>query len=298
MKKLVYCVLINLIIISFSAQASQWIAKNSLPYEIKTLVESFNMDYLTDEEKNDLKSELHTLDSLMTNLSVNDRFFLAKSSVYKWILKYPPQVRPPADFTLTTFTDKTKSKGLNPFAKWLLLALKSDSFDIQKNANYQQYLKLKNRKKIPFNFLSLKKRIDLLRPWAYLFYRNQGEQLNLQLTKHQFTLLRDIVSQYKLFYRFKGTRLPNIEEQKLSLFSFQEKTGQENQKDSIEESLSQLDQVIAKHRKAGIPTPVDEWSISKNDDWTPGDKQGLVIEPSPNYTPPKNLPKPVDDWNE
>ncbi len=283
---------------SLSAYCAQWIAKESLPYEVQTLVESFNMDFLTDEEKSELKIQLHELDSLMTNLEATERFFLAKSSIYKWILKYPPQVRPPADFTLDQFTAEVKAKDLNSFAKWLLLALKSDSIDIQRNPNYRQYLKVQNRKNIPFNFRALRKKINLLTPWAYLFYKNPGEQMNLQLTRHQFSLLKDIVSQYKLYYRFKGSRLPQQEKKKLSLFSFQEKSIESSGSKSVDESLSDLDLIIEKHRKAGLPIPVNEWNISRNDGWTPGELEGDIIQPDPSYTPPQKLPKPVDDWKE
>lgn len=291
--------LISLIIVtSLPTFPAQWVAKKTLPYEVQTLIESFNMDYLTDEEKNDLKLEIHQLDTLMSNLKNGDRFFLAKSSVYKWILKYPPQQKPPADFTLDQFTANVKSEGLNSFAKWLLLALKSDSFDIQQNPNYRQYLNIKNRKKIPYDYRILRKKINLLIPWAYLFYRNPGEQINLQLTKYQFSLLKDIVAQYKLFYRFKGNPLPDQQKNKLSLFSFEKKSIQKQGSKSIDESLSDLDKIIEKHRKAGLPIPVDEWNISKNDDWTPGENEGDIIKPSPSYEPPKSLPQPVDDWNE
>ena len=109
---------------SFSAG---WVAQENLPYEVQTLVESFNMDYLTDEEKKELKEQLTELDSLMGNLSQGDRFFLAKSSVYKWILKNPPEITPPKSFTIDMFLEKSNTEGLSSFAKWLLLALKSDS---------------------------------------------------------------------------------------------------------------------------------------------------------------------------
>ncbi len=283
---------------SFSNFSAQWVAKESLPYEVQTLVESFHMEYLTDEEKSDLKLQLQELDSLMTNLEATDRFFLAKSSIYKWILKYPPEVKPPADFTLDQFTSKVKSTGLNSFAKWLLLALKSDSIDIQRSPNYNQYLKVKTRKTIPFDLRSLHKKIDLLRPWAYLFYRNPGEQINLQLTRYQFSLLKDIVAQYKLYYRFKGSTLPAQQTKKLTLFSFQEKSNSNPSSKTIDDSLSDLDQIIEKHRKAGLPIPVNEWNISQNDDWTPGDLEGDIIKPNPSYTPPKKLPQPVNDWDE
>ncbi len=292
MKILFYFFLISRL--SLAANHAGWVAVDNLPYEVQSLVESFKMAYLTDEEKKDLKLQLTELDSLMTNLSQGDRFFLAKSSVYKWILKYPPQVKPPKSFTLDMFLEVSNTKDLSPFAKWLVLALKSDSIDIQQNPGYQQYLKLKNDKNTPFTLIGLKKRIDLILPWAYLFYQNQGENLNLQLVKHQFTLLKDVVEQYKLFYRFKGSRVPE-QSKKLTLFKFQENI-QDNSK-TIDESLSELDKIIEKHRKAGIPVPVNEWSISKNDEWSPGDDEGIILKADPSYSPPKELPKPVDDWN-
>ena len=168
---------------------------------------------------------------------------------------------------------------------------------LQKNPNYQQYLRARNNKNFPFNLITIKKRINLLLPWAYLYYRNQGQQLNLQLTKHQFALIKDVVAQYKLFYRFKGNRIPDFPK-KLKLFAFKSKEEGDNSNQNLDESLSELDKIIKVHRKAGIPEPVNEWNISKNDEWTPGDDEGVILKADPSYTPPKVLPKPVDDWNE
>ncbi|GEM_PF-3261508 len=293
---------IIVLLFSLTTYASQWTVKRQSPYEIQALVESFNMDYLTQEEKNQLSDQLTELDSLMTSLEENDRFFLAKSTVYKWVLKSSPFVKIPKSFDLDKFKTNASTKDLSPFSKWLLMAIKSDIANLVLTTDYRSYLLEKQQKGRTIRFKAVKRRVDLIRPWAYLFTRENPQQISLRLVKYQFILLKNLISQYKLFYRFKDMELPQKPEQ-LSFFTLKENLN--NDTSEADNTLTLLDQVIEKHQKANIPTPTSDWQVSKNDEWLPQNDESLTEEslrnlknPSanPNYKAPVNLPKPVNDW--
>lgn len=296
-------ILFTCLALSFSTFASQWTVKRQSPYELKALVESFNMEYLTQEEKIQLKEQLGELDSLMMTFEEGDRFFLAKSTVYKWVLKSSPFVQIPNEFDLDKFKTQDDYKELTPFSKWLLMAIKSDVANLVSNTDYQGYLKEKKDKGRTIRFKSVKRRVDLIRPWAYLFTKENSQQISLRLVKYQFILLKNLISQYKLYYRFKNKEIP-LPKKEMSFFALKE----DLKKDTSEEdrTITLLDQVIEKHRKANLPIPTEDWEVSQNDEWTPEDGEGLTKgslrnlnnpNPNPNYKAPANLPTPVNDWD-
>lgn len=285
------------------AYASRWTVKQKSPYELKVLVESFNMEYLTDEEKVNLKSKLEELDSLMGSLDQGDRFFIAKTTVYKWILKADPFTKPPKEFTLEQFNTKANLDELSPFSKWLLMAIKSDIANIISSENYQQYLRERRTRGRTIQFKKLEARVNFIRPWAYLFTKEQASLISLRMMKYQFILLDNLITQYQLFHRFKSKELPS-KSNKLTFFKLDDgkRDAMTEEQDS---TLKVLDEVIEKHKKANLPTPVSDWQVSKNDEWMPKDDGSLSQEaqinlnnpsPDPGYKAPANLPQPVDDW--
>lgn len=297
--------LITLIVILFSQSlfASRWTVKQESPYELKVLVESFNMEYLTDEEKVGLKNKLQTLDSLLGSLEQSDRFFIAKTTVYKWVLKANPFTKAPKEFTLEQFKTKADIKDLSPFSKWLLMSIKSDVAELISTEGYQQYLAERKARGRTIKYKSIENRVNLIRPWAYLFTKEQGSLISLRMMKYQFILLDNLISQYKLFHRFKSKDIPSVSN-KLSFFVLDDGTNKttENQQ---EKTIQILDEVIEKHKKANLPVPVSDWQVSKNDEWTPKEDGSLSNEakvnldnpsPDPSYKAPANLPKPVNDW--
>lgn len=295
-----------LLISLFFAQysfAGKWTLKKDAPYELKALVESFNLDYLTNEEKDELKNSLGTLDSLMTSLEERDRFFIAKSTIYKWVLKNSPNVKAPKDFTLYDFNTSGKEAKLNNFSKWLLMSLKADVASITSLPTYNEYLEEMRKNGRAVGYQSIKKRIDLIKPWAYLYTKESADQISLRLIKYQFNLLNNLISQYKLYYRFKGKGLPQPPNT-LAFFVFDDGT----QKPAVKEEdriLTKLDRIIEKHKKNNLPLPKNDWDISPRDEWKPRDDMKLskrsevnLKNPAidPNYKAPANLPKPVNDW--
>jgi hypothetical protein len=283
--------------------AGRWTVKKDTPYELKALVESFNLDYLTMEEKEDLKNSLGTLDSLMGALEERDRFFIAKSTIYKWVLKNSPNVKAPKDFTLYDFNTSGKEVKLNNFSKWLLMSLKADVASITSLPTYNSYLEEMKSKKRVRGYQSLRKRIELIKPWAYLYTKESPDQISLRLIKYQFNLLNNLISQYKLYYRFKGKGIPRVPKT-LAFFTFDDGTKKVEVKEE-DRILTKLDKIIEKHKKNNLPLPKNDWDIAPKDEWKPRDDMKLskrsemnLQNPAidPNYKAPANLPQPVNDW--
>jgi hypothetical protein len=296
-------VIILSLFLASNSFAGRWTVKKEAPYELQALVESFNLNYLTMEEKEELKNSLSTLDSLMVSLEERDRFFIAKSTIYKWVLKNSPNVKAPKEFSLYDFNTSGKEAKLNSFSKWLLMSLKADVASITALPNYNSYLEEVRRTGRARGYQSLKKRIALIKPWAYLYTKESPDQISLRLIKYQFNLLNNLISQYKLYYRFKGRGLPQSPSS-LAFFTFDDGTKKKVVKEE-DRILSKLDKIIARHKKNKLPLPKNDWDIAPKDEWTPKDDMTLskrsqvnLRNPAidPNYKAPRNLPQPVNDW--
>ncbi len=298
-------IIFSFFLLSLSTFSSHWTIKGKSPYELKVLVESFNMAFLTEEEKVNLEKQLKELDALLGSLEEKDRFFVAKSSVYKWVLQSAPFAEVPTDFQLNDFKTADSLKDLSPFAKWLLLSIKSDVASLVTLPDYQAYLKERKDRGRTIRYKAVERRVNLIRPWAYLYSNSSGVQISLRLMKYQFILLKNLISQYKLFHRFQNKELPNPKT-KLSFFSLDD--GKPKNEDRKQDKvLSELDQIIEKHKNKNLPLPVNDWKVARGDRWMPKEEPTLDEKaeininnprPNPSYVAPKNLPQPVDDWNE
>lgn len=297
-----------LALVAFSitnSYANRWTIKGKSPYELKVLVESFNMDFLTKEEKESLKSQINELDALLGSLEEKDRFFIAKSTVYKWVLRSSPYTEVPATFKIDEFKPAKDIDNLSPFAKWLLLSIKSDVANLVSLPEYKAFLEEREKRGRTIRYKAVEKRINLIRPWAYLFSSSEGTQISLRLVKYQFILLKNLISQYRLFHRFQNKSLPEVK-QKLSFFSFGD-VKDKTQEEAQDQALTDLDKLIEKHKKKNLPLPVNDWDMAKADEWVPKEDPEMRVKiernirnpkPNPSYVAPKNLPKPVNDWDE
>ena len=281
-----------------------WTIQKKAPYELKVLIESFNMNYLTDEENEHLIKSIKTLDSLMDKLGNSDRYFIAKSTIYTWVLQNSPNVVVPKDYNVDEFKDIQNIKNLSVFSRWLLSAINSDLNAIKSSDLYEEFIKKNERDKKKITYKRLRNRIKLIKPWLFLFFKESPEQISLRLIKHQFDLLESIISHYKLFYRFKGKSLPQASDT-MAIFKFQDLTIKKV-KLSDEKILTKIDELMENHDKAKLPEPKNDWIIKKEDEWFPKDdiqytkRMNLNLKNpniNPNYTPPKELPKPTNDWD-
>lgn len=282
--------------------ASYWTTQKETSYEVKALVESFKMDYMTEEEKKDLKEKIRTLDNLLTHLKEKDHYFISKTSIYKWLLKNKPVINVPADFVLENFDAKAEIRDLSPFPRWLLTALRTDSARLVQEPNYESYRRALAKDPASVKNSSLHKRIAMIKPWLYLFQKEDASQIDLRMMKFHFSILDHVISQLKVFYQFNSEQLPESKPE-LAYFSFKD---QERPKNNEEKTLSILDEVIEKHKKENLPVPTGEWSLSSEDTWLPNEEnkelstiQKINIEnpkPSKEYVAPEKLPEPIDDW--
>lgn len=268
-----------------------YVASKDVPYEVKVLVESINLDYLTEREKSDLNNSIKSLDSMMAGLDESDKYFLAKSTLYKWVLRNPPNLKVPKDFSVEKIVNQVPSNEFNDFAKWLFLSLKADIIEIIRQPEYQS-------QKSP----KIKKQLSLIAPWVYLFSYEKGIAANLRLVKHQMKALNTLNNQYKLFYKFKSEPIPK-QSNTLNYFknSLAKSLQGNESKNKGNDPLGDLEKVIKKHRRNNLPTPVSEWS-SDQDLWKPKDHMieakldDRINKKVENYKAPQNLPQPVDDW--
>ncbi len=288
-----------LLLYSISSLSKQWVANKELPYEVRALISSFNSDYLTAEEQEKLKSSLQILDSLILELPTSERYFLGKTAVYKWVLENSSTMTVPASFNLNQALEKKDYSKLSDFSKWLLGAIRSDIISLSKDPDFQRYSIEKKANRFTFKTRTLRRKIKLIAPWAYLLAQDGATQVNLQLMRFQADLLQEILSQYKIYYHLNSLTIPK-RSTKLSLFRYidtkmQSSSATTKQKDT---ELSYLDTIIKEHRKENLPLPQNDWNIDTDDSWSPEDESIPTIqeETDGSYIAPNELPKPVDDW--
>jgi len=286
-----------LFLMSLSSNARHWEATKELPYELRALIASMNIDYLTKEENSTLKTTLYILDALVKDLPQSDRYFLGKTSLYKWLLQASSTIRLPESFVLKNNLQVKNYADLSPFSKWLFGAIKADIAQIAQDPTYQRYIGEKSKNNFTSSTRTIRRKIKLIAPWAYLLSQKDPLQINLQLMRHQMELLLDVTEQYKIYYRFNSLT-PPPKSKTLTFFNYKKEPKKAKEPNQDNETLSYLDSVIKKHKEKGLPLPQNEWTLAPKDTWTPGDGPGIDIkvETDGSYVEPKSLPDPVDDW--
>jgi hypothetical protein len=277
--------------------AKHWQASKEVPFELRALISSINLEFLTSEEQVTLNKQLQLLDGLISKLPQSDRYFLGKSAIYKWLLQASSGMRVTETFSLDQLLGKKKSKDLSAFSKWLLGAIQSDIIEISKGPDYQRYRNEKKNNRFTNSTRTIRRKIKLIAPWAFLLSQKDPLQINLQLMRHQMALLRDVLEQYKIYFHFNSLDVPS-ENAKLSYFNLIETINKQSESKDTEKPLSYLDSIIEKHKEAGLPLPQNDWTIDSQDTWTPGEDSlmEIKVETDGSYIAPSSLPKPVDDW--
>lgn len=271
--------ILNLISSITFTNASYWQANPEVPFELAVLVKSFETKKLSKEENDSLKKSIEQINTLFSSMSKPDRHFMAKSTIYQWVLKSAPKNKIPDNFKVESILTK-EFKNLTPFSSWLFTALKSDienmiSSDFQINEKYQAH-------------------VNLIRPWVYFFSKEESAQIEVKMIDFRFDLLKKVISHLELFQRFKQIDHKNSISENLAFFNLINKN---LPIDSNQNVLEKLDSIIEKHQKLGLPLPTDEWKIGKNDEWTPKEGPNQESLKQKDYQPPQKLPEPVNDWN-
>ena len=287
-----------ILLITFSAQAKIYFPKKGkqIPYEIETLVSSIMWEELGKEKVDKFKKYFGRLDFLLGNIEKRNLFFVSKSQTFKYILKNPPEEQVPDSFFATDpFGDADllkDRKNLNPFSMWLLSAVIRDLNRLMKTPEFREYLKFKRGAgKNTSKMLRYSKKMDLIIPW-FLFFKNRtASEVNFELQEFMANLLKELTLSMEIFIELKKSKQLTYPK-KHRLTHFQQ--GRKKNIADIDPVLETIDEVIRKNKKSGLPVPTTDW-IPKEGDFAIQRSQ-TIQKKDPNYIPPNELPKPIDDW--
>lgn len=275
------------LILTFStfaqAKVNYYYPNKDMPFELKVLFEGYN-SIATENDKTteELDKFLTILLGNLTKLDREEILFLSKSEIIKTVLKNNPEDLKtdniPQDFLneLKENIGKEDFRKLNPFARWLMSSLLVD---------YENLLKTKNNK-------VSKRRLDLIIPFLNSIRLNGLGEFDVKSRELLLESAKRLVhfSSVVLLYSSRLSVTPSA--QKLAVINQQKPDGTKQGRD-IEDILSPI---IEKHKKLGLPVPVDDWKPSENDfnlksqAVSPSEGPAKVIDAN-------SLPQPVDDWN-
>lgn len=254
-----------------------------MPFELSALFEGYNsIASENDKTTEELDKLLTTLLGNLTRLDREEILFLSKSEIIKTVLKNNPEELKtetvPQDFLneLKESIGKEEFRKLNPFARWLISSLLVD---------YENLLKLKSSS-------VSKRRLDLIIPFLNSIRLNGLGEFEVKSRELMLESAKRLVhfSSVILLYSSRLSATPSA--QKLAVINQQKPDGTKQGKD-IEDILAPI---IEKHKKLGLPVPIDDWKPNEKDI----NLKSQVVSPTENskqVIDPENLPKPVDDWN-
>jgi len=273
-----------LLINSLQAKVSYFTPKEDMPYELKIIYQSYNALALDKDSTSDQMYRF--LEILLKNLSHMDReeiLFLSKSEILKTILKLKPESATSTVLSgefLRDLKSQLTSEEYNqmlPYSKWLLTSLLID---------YEDLYKGKNRNQVTL------KRLEMILP--YLNYIRLNSLKDFDQMNHEVLL---VISKKLVHFTsallFYSSRLGAVAT-KTMLADISNQKPQEAHSDKSIESI--IDPILEKHKKLGLPLPVDDWKPSETDYGLSTKPQSTESAKSAPITP-ENLPKPVDDWN-
>lgn len=282
-------VLLIFFTLSSSAQSkvNYYYTDPDMPFELKVLYEGYNfIASENDTSTQELDKFLSILLNNFTKLSREEILFLGKSEMIKTVLKYSPEEMKtneiPADFIreLRSSMSKEEYQAINPFAKWLLSSLIVD---------YDNLIKAKN------STIS-KKRLDLIIPFLNMIRLNGLAEFDIVTRQLMLEVAKRMVhfSSINLLYSSRLAITPS--NKKLAVISSNRPQFSSKDRD-IEDILAPI---IEKHKKLGLPVPIDDWRPTEAD----FNLKSQAVSPTPSAQgqeakaiDPKSLPKPIDDWN-
>lgn len=262
----------------------QYFHPNSeMPVELKTIFDSYNSlatekDAYTDE----MAKYLEFINNNFSKLDREEILFISKSEIIKTVLKESPKEfitsAIPQDFLteLSINLKSEESQNLTPFAKWLITSLLAD---------YDNLYRMKKN-------TVTQKRLDLIIPFLNGIRLNGIADFEVRCRDLMLLITKRLVhfSSVMLLYSSRLGITPI--NQKLAVIN-QVKPTQSNGIREIEDIISPI---IEKHKKLGLPVPVDDWKPTEAD----FNLNSQVVNPSEKVQKPldpSDLPKPVDDWN-
>lgn len=301
--KRISLIFILFLISSMAASAKKYYSPSkALPSEFRFLVESIQTYDLNQDEKNFIKDQVIKLDNVLSVLKRREFFFLIKSEIYKGLLRHKP------DFPLqdTSFTPNIisslqeilkKKEDFKPFTRWLLAALISDLDQLFRSSVYPEFMRYRNLPNYSAgpDVKRMQKKFELLLPWVE-FTRLSGPKGLEEILKPVMLEVLALVTFYGKttldYSRFSAVDI-EIPKQKLVYFDYRIFNPKLDGQDFTLEEI--IDSVLEKHKKSGLPLPVDDWTPREHD-FANKKAPAPIPTPDPDYKAPAKLPSPINDW--
>lgn len=289
-----------------SDQLVNYFVSEKVPLEIEFILNSIKWNKLSKNESQKLKGYINGLDKSFQFLTKEQIFRISKIEIYKQILKMNKASKVKISEIVKSIPEKmtAKTKDENytysDFSKWLIQAISSDFEQILKDPNFYDYkTKMINKQKIVSKSLrTIDKKILLLVNWYKKIVFSSDSDLNSQceeigkyLLEKLNLLFKVVLSQTLEEENLEKWKLPN---EKLVHFERVEKTSSEQKiQDTLTDVINEIDS-----KETSVEEKV---KLIEPNEWRPSETEGLVRprnypEKDPNYIPPKELPKPVNDW--
>lgn len=285
-------ILVFLLTLSFSIQASSYKAKELLPFELESMIESLPWNIYSLKEKEMINGIVKELDSKLSRLNEKERYLFAKTTLIRYFLRNPPTESLSESIynraVLREIRNNFSKEKQTTFVNWLMRAILSD---IEAIFNSAQYVNLqgKNPKSVPV----LRKKFQLIGPWVQFFMGKSRKEIDFALSTKYIEAIKFLNSKIESYVNFKTMKKNFFEpSKKLAYFTIERETKVPEIENEI---LSIIDDVIKKHEKAGIPAPVEDW-VPHDDDIAKKQKANIIKEADPDYVKPETLPEPVNDW--
>ncbi|RLA64696.1 MAG: hypothetical protein DRQ88_07140 [Epsilonproteobacteria bacterium] len=261
--------------------------KKDLPAEFSYLIESIQLYPLENKEREILGENIKELDQMLSELTKEEVYFLLKSEIYKGLLERPKLKKQniyynPEILKSLNSIIEVRLDDYHKFAQWLLFAVYTDLRQIFDSPFYNTFI-VKKKTGLPLkskNLLMMQKRFDFILPWYEEIINSTPEELHESIKENMFDLLNIIEIKVNDLIKFSRFEKFKLDPNKKTLSFFTTKTLLEGQKDIKEEKM--LDITIEESPK-----------VMAKQEWIP---KNAPMDPNPDYTPPKVLPAPVNDW--
>ena len=263
-------------------------ADGKLPLEFIYIINSYQNYDLNEEEKKSFKKTIYFYEQSFRKISKEEQFQLIKSQIYKNIINlFPISYKQNLKVDIKEIKEKFKmrleSKIEDSFQKWLISALIRDITLSKKNKSLKQ-------SGIYYS---------LFYNWNNLFNDSTVQDIDKKLKILSKNILSDLKSRLKDFLLIsKNISLKDPKEFKLEemiFFNIKNDTPSKKKKDL--EKKSNVLKILEPINEESLILP---GTIKAEDEWVPKDHEENINinppRPDPNYSPPKKLPLPANDW--
>lgn len=280
--------------------------KKGVPSEIKflthSLLETIHRNFSHSPTQiqahdNEVKSLLISIDHSFQSLSAKEITLIVKSEIYKMILGEFQNGQEnnfsPSQATLKELDSKLLAQShlgipYHHFSRWLIMAISQDMKEIIQNPNYLLLQSFQVKDKGKSDLLRLKRKMDLLSPWAMKITQSSQAEFNDFLFDLMLRTLKKVEVILKTQVVITHLQVPSISKDKLNYFAFKNATlkaipQQKVVTTPIEEKIQDSDEE-------------ENTSSQTTNTWKPQDLPKNYPTPDPNYQPPQSLPAPTNDW--